>query len=105
MSSEASCQRQIRRGEKSRSAGRSKTCGGKKLVHLIFPKNQIKKPVIYTMAKKYNVVPNIRRANVTEKIGEVTLQLSGSEENLGKAEKYLGKLGVKVEPLIGDILE
>ncbi len=57
------------------------------------------------MPKKYNVVPNIRRANITEKIGEVTLQLSGSGENLEKAEKYLKRNGVKVEPLIGDILE
>ena len=77
----------------------------KKILHLIFPQNQIKKPLIYTMAKKYNVVPNIRRANITEKIGEVTLQLSGSEENLEKAEKYLKRNGVKIEPLIGDILE
>ena len=76
----------------------------KKILHLIFPQNQIKKPLIYTMAKKYNVVPNIRRANITEKIGEVTLQLSGSEENLEKAKKYLKKLGVKVEPIEGDIV-
>ena len=77
----------------------------KNFLHLIFPQNQIKKPLIYTMAKKYNVVPNIRRANITEKIGEVTLQLSGSEENLEKAEKYLKRNGVKVELVVSDVLE
>lgn len=77
----------------------------KKMVHLIFPQRLIKKPVIYTMAKKYNVVPNIRRAKVTETIGEVTLELSGTKENLNKARKYLERTGIKVEPVVGDIVE
>lgn len=77
----------------------------KKMAHLIFPQKLIKKPVIFTMAKKYNVVPNIRRANVTETVGEVTLELSGTKENLEKARKYLERAGVKVEPVVGDIVE
>ena len=76
-----------------------------KIVHLIFPQKLIKKPVIYTMAKKYNVIPNIRKAQVTETIGEVTLELSGTKENLEKGRKYLEKQGVKVEPIVGDIVE
>lgn len=77
----------------------------KKMVHLIFPQKLIKKPVIYTMAKKYNVIPNIRRAKVTEKVGEVTLELSGTKENLEKARKYIEKAGIKFEPIMGDIIE
>ncbi|MBA2124018.1 ferredoxin [bacterium Unc6] len=77
----------------------------KKMVHLVFPQRLIKKPVIYTMAKKYEVVPNIRRAKVTEKIGEVTLELSGTKENLEKGRRYLERQGVKVEPVVGDIVE
>lgn len=77
----------------------------KKMVHLVFPQKLIKKPVIYTMAKKYNIIPNIRRAKVTEKVGEVTLELSGSKENLEKARKYLERIGIKFEPVVGDIVE
>lgn len=77
----------------------------KKMVHLVFPQKLIKKPVIYTMAKKYNVIPNIRRAKVTEKVGEVTLELSGTKENLEKARRYLERVGVKFEPIVGDIVE
>ncbi|PIU41669.1 MAG: ferredoxin [Candidatus Omnitrophica bacterium CG07_land_8_20_14_0_80_42_15] len=77
----------------------------KKMVHLVFPQRLIKKPVIYTMAKKYNVIPNIRRANITETVGEVTLELSGTKENLEKGRKYLERQDVKVEPIIGDIVE
>ncbi|MEZ0343906.1 MAG: NIL domain-containing protein [Caldimicrobium sp.] len=74
-------------------------------LHLIFPEEQIKKPVIYRMAVRYNVVPNIRRANVTEKVGEVVLELSGKKENLEKAIKYLKRLKIKVEPITGDVME
>jgi len=77
----------------------------KKMVHLVFPQKLIKKPVIYTMSKKYDVIPNIRRAKVTEKVGEVTLELSGSKKSLEKARKYLERIGVKFEPVVGDIVE
>lgn len=77
----------------------------KKMVHLIFPQRLIKKPVIYTMAKKYNVIPNIRRAKVTERIGEVTLELIGTKENLDKAKRYLEKIGIECKPIVGDIVE
>jgi ABC-type methionine transport system ATPase subunit len=77
----------------------------KKMVHLIFPPKLIKKPVIYTMAKRFNVIPNIRRAKVTETVGEVTLELSGAKENLEKARRYLEKNGVKCESVVGNIVE
>ncbi len=77
----------------------------KKMVHLVFPQKLIKEPVIYNMAKKYDVIPNIRRAKVTETVGEVTLELSGTKENLEKGRKYLEKQGIKVEPIVGDIIE
>ncbi len=77
----------------------------RQMVNLIFPQDLIKKPVIYTMAKKYNVVPNIRRAKVTETVGEVTLELSGTKENLDKGRRYLERMGVKIEPVVGDVVE
>jgi len=77
----------------------------KKMVHLIFPQELIKKPVVYTMAKKFDIIPNIRRAKVTTKVGEVTLELSGTRESLEKARKYLERQGVKVESVVGDIIE
>ena len=77
----------------------------KLIVHLIYPQKLIKEPVIYTMAKKYDVIPNIRRAKVTEEIGEMTLELNGTKENLEAGRKYLEKSGGKVEPVVGDIVE
>ncbi|HID55013.1 TPA: ferredoxin [Candidatus Poribacteria bacterium] len=75
------------------------------MLHLIFPQDLIKEPVIYRTAIKFNVIPNIRRANVTETVGEVTLELTGEEGNLEMAKRYLEGLGVKVEPIPGDVIE
>ncbi len=76
-----------------------------KKVTLKFPQKLIKEPVIYRMAKRFDLMPNIRRARVTETIGEMTLEISGTSENLSKGMKYLEKSGVKVEPVVGDIIE
>jgi ABC-type methionine transport system ATPase subunit len=77
----------------------------KKMVHLVFPQNLIKEPVIFTVGKKFNVIPNIRRAKITETVGEVTLELSGTRDNLEKAQTYLEKIGIRVQPVVGDIVE
>lgn len=77
----------------------------KKLIKLTFPQKLIKKPVIFTMAKKFDVMPNIRRARVTAEIGEMVLELDGEGKNLEKGVEYLMKVGVIVEPIVGDIIE
>ena len=77
----------------------------KKIVQLIFPQKLIKKPVIYTMALKCKVMPNVRRAKVTESVGEMVLELEGTRENLDKGVRFLTKQGIKVEPVVGDVIE
>lgn len=77
----------------------------KRRVKLTFPQNLIKEPVIFTMAKKYDIMPNIRRARVTETVGEMVLELDGTEENLVKGIETLKQQGVVVEIVEGDIVE
>ncbi|GAB4387375.1 MAG: NIL domain-containing protein [Thermodesulfovibrionales bacterium] len=76
-----------------------------KRVKLTFPQHLIKEPVLFTMAKKYDVMPNIRRARVTETAGEMILELEGTEENLEKGIQSLRDQGVQVELVEGDIVE
>ena len=76
----------------------------RKQVTLIFPQHLIKEPVIYMMAKECGIIPNIRRAKVTESVGEVTLELEGTDENLTRAVAFLENKGVKVEPVVGDVV-
>jgi ABC-type methionine transport system ATPase subunit len=77
----------------------------KKRVKLTFPQQLIKEPVIFTMAKQFNVMPNIRRARVTETVGEMILELDGEEKSLEQGMQWLKERGIQVEMAEGDIVE
>ena len=74
----------------------------KKRITLVFPQDLIQEPVVFTMAKKFDITPNIRRARVTESVGEMLLELEGDEKNLEKGIKFLESRGIKVEPVTGE---
>jgi ABC-type methionine transport system ATPase subunit len=73
-----------------------------KRIKLIFPQELIKEPVIFTMARKFDVMPNIRRAKVTESVGEVVLELEGTEKKVEDSIAYLKERGVKIEAIEGE---
>jgi ABC-type methionine transport system ATPase subunit len=77
----------------------------KKRVKLTFPQHLIKEPVLFTMAKKYDVMPNIRRARVTETVGEMILELEGTEENLERGLQSLREQEVVVEMIEWEFME
>jgi len=66
---------------------------------LTFPPKLIKRPLIYEVGKKFEVVTNIRQASVTEQLGVVSLELTGAPDELKRAIAWLEKEGVKVEPI------
>lgn len=77
----------------------------KRVVKLTFLDESVKKPLTFQMAKKFDIMPNIRRAKVTETTGELVLELEGEERNLDMGIDFLKKEGVIVESLVGDIIE
>jgi len=74
-------------------------------VKLTFPQNLIKEPVLFSMAKQFNVMPNIRRARITETVGEMVLELDGEDADLGKGIAFLKEKGIEVEMVEGDVIE
>jgi ABC-type methionine transport system ATPase subunit len=76
----------------------------KRRVKLTFPQHLVKEPIIFTMAKNYDIMPNIRRARVTDTTGEMILELDGTEANLEKALGALRGQGIEVEVIEGDIV-
>jgi len=75
----------------------------KKLV-LKFPHKLVDQPIIYKLVKEYDLVFNILKAQVTPKEeGLLVLELSGKKENYAAAVKYLGDLGVQIQPLTQDV--
>ena len=73
-------------------------------VKLTFPEHLIKQPVIARMVREFDIMPNIRRANVEETVGWMICELGGNDEAVERAIEWLGDLGVQVDRL-GDVVE
>jgi ABC-type methionine transport system ATPase subunit len=71
--------------------------------HLTFPEQLIQEPVIYNVGKQFDVVTNIRRANVEDRFGWVILELEGSDDALRDALGWLSEKGIQVENLGGAV--
>jgi hypothetical protein len=72
---------------------------------LIFGRSLVKEPVIYQLGRKFEIVTNIRRADVKGDQGWVLLEVSGEPEELDRGVEYLESRGVTVEPAEGDLVE
>jgi hypothetical protein len=70
-----------------------------------FPEELVERPMLYEIVKAYDVVPNIRRANVESHSGWVILQLTGGHDAIDGSISYLEGLGCQVNRMEGDVLE
>ena len=77
----------------------------KRQVTFTFPQELIREPIIYTLSHQFKVVTNIRRADVSENRGWVVLELEGEEKDLEQGIAWVTSKGVRVDPVIGDIVE
>ena len=77
----------------------------KQRVKFTFPENLITVPVIYELGKEFNIVTNIRRADVTEDRGWVVLELEGDLGEIERGLAWVAEQGVRVDPVQGDIVE
>lgn len=77
----------------------------KKAYHLYFSQNLIKEPIMFLVARDHDLLLNIRRAHIDAEMGEATIELEGELEQILKAEAVFKRKGVKVESVLGDIVE
>ena len=77
----------------------------KRYVMFTFPPELIKEPVIYNLGQQFNVVTNIRRADVSEDKGWVVLELEGEENDIEQGITWVTSKGVRVDPVSGDMVE
>ena len=70
-----------------------------------FPEDLVDRPMIYEVVKRFDVVPNIRRANVEQHSGWVILELNGEQEQLDGSVAYLEEVGCTVNTMEGDVIE
>ena len=74
-------------------------------VKFTFPQQLITLPIIYELGKQFNLITNIRRADVTEDRGWVVLELEGDMGEIERALDWVAAKGVRVDPVQGDIVE
>ena len=77
----------------------------KKRVKFTFPTQLIKDPLIYKLGHEFNVISNIRRADVREDMGWVILELDGEEEEINRSLSWMASNGVRIDPVSGDVVE
>ncbi len=65
----------------------------------------IKEPIIYQLGQEFNVVTNIRIADITEHIGWVMLELDGEADEIARALDWAEAKGIRVDPVEGDVVE
>lgn len=77
----------------------------KRQVMFTFPEELIKEPIIYNLAHQFKVMTNIRRADISENKGWVLLELEREEIDIEQGISWVTSKGVRVDPVIGDIVE
>lgn len=69
-----------------------------------FPEALVGRPLIYEVIKRFDVVTNVRRANVENRSGWIILEMSGPRETCDEAIAYLESTGCTVNRMEGDVV-
>ena len=78
---------------------------GKQRVKFTFVDELVKEPIIYRLGRDFDVVTNIRRADVQEEMGWVVLELEGEDSEISRGLAWVSSTGVRVDPISGDVIE
>jgi ABC-type methionine transport system ATPase subunit len=78
---------------------------GKQRVKFTFPTDLVTQPIIYQLGQQFNVVTNIRRADVRENMGWVVLEVEGDDGEIERGVSWVSSMGVRVDPVSGDVIE
>ena len=78
---------------------------GKQRYKMTFQGDMVKEPIIYTLGKQFELVTNIRRADVRENMGWVDVEIEGEDAEIERGVKWVGSQGVEVYPVSGDVVE
>tara|TARA_Y100000590_G_scaffold170042_1_gene194632 strand:- start:4445 stop:4687 length:243 start_codon:yes stop_codon:yes gene_type:complete len=74
-------------------------------IKLFFSGPSIKRPLVYELGMKFDVVTNIRRAEITDSGGWVILELDADKKEINNSIKWAENEGVIVTLIEGDFIE
>jgi hypothetical protein len=74
-------------------------------VKFTFVESLIKEPIIWKLGREFEVVTNIRRADVQADRGWVILELEGERGEIDRGLDWVRDQGVRIDPVYEDIVE
>ena len=74
-------------------------------VRFTFEGDAVREPVIYLLGHEFEVVTNIRMADVEREFGWVVLELEGDHDEIDRSLAWVEAKGVRVDPVSGDVVE
>ena len=74
-------------------------------VRLTFPDSLIREPIIYQMGHEFDVVTNIRMADIGSAVGWVLIELHGEDSEIDRSLEWAESKGLRVDPVAGDVVE
>jgi len=77
----------------------------KQRVYLTFSEQTVREPLIWKLSKEFDVITNIRTAEVREHMGLVGLEIEGKTAVVEAAVQWLEEQGVHVDPIEQNIIE
>jgi ABC-type methionine transport system ATPase subunit len=73
-------------------------------VKLTFPETEVRRPVLATLVRQFDVEPSIRRADVEDHRGWIVCEIDGEAGQIDAALEWLRSEDITVD-LLGDYLE
>ena len=77
----------------------------KRHVMFTFLPELIKEPIIYNLGQQFNLITNIRRADISEDKGWMVLELEGEESDIEQGIAWVTSKGVRVDPVNEEFTE
>jgi len=74
-------------------------------IYLTFSAENVREPIIWKLGHEFELVTNIRTAEVRDDMGLVGLELDGEREVIEQAVRWLEGQGVHVGPIEQNVLE
>ncbi len=71
----------------------------KRQVMLTLPPESSSEPIIYNLGQQFNIVTNIRQAELAEDRGWIVLELDGEEKDIEAGITWAISMGVRVDPV------
>lgn len=68
-------------------------------LHLSFPEHLIDEPVLYRLVREFDIVPNIKRANVDATTAWAIVELAGDQASVDAARAWLADNGVEISEI------